>query len=280
MGRGTDFGIRGIRGLFDLDINSGAVPIPRGDGDIPGEDFIQAKNIELELAVEGPKQSVTLADRIKEVRLAFKRAEEPAPLYFRAPGSTEQFIRVRPIGRAIQEDVQSEHGLKPITLRLRASDPRLYSTTSKTRNMGLYQIDTGGTDAPLNFPLNFEVASTTTTEVLHNAGDAKSYPVLRFYGPTDGGTVTGVKIINETTGQEFESTADILSGQVLKADMLAYVRADGKQVIGVDGASRYGDWVLPREPFYLQPGDNILKYQITGTSSESVANVTWFDTSL
>lgn len=280
MGRNTVYGIRAVRGLFDVDINSGSVPIPRGDGSIPGEDFVQAKNIEIELVVEGEKQSQTLASRIKQIRKAFQRQENPLSLWFKTPGDSEQFILARPSGVFVQEDTQSEHGLKPITVRLHAADPRLYSTDSKTVALGIHTIDSGGTEFPMDFDVEF-TGEGGGANIFTNEGNAKAYPVISFGGPEDGGTIDAVKIINETTGQEIEITATILDGQTLKADMLSYIRADGDQVIGLDGASRYSDWALPREAFYLQPGDNILRYEITqGTSQDSTASLTWYDTSI
>lgn len=279
LGRNTRYGIKSVHGLFDIDVDSGSVPIPRGDGNIPGEDFLTAKNIEIELIVEAEKQSQTMADRINNVRLAFQRQDKPIELYFKKPGEPEQFVLARPTGRAIQEDTQSEHGIKPITIRLHAADPRLYSTDSHSLSMGVHEIDSGGTEFSMEFDAEF--TATNTTNVVRNEGNAKAYPILSFGGPEDAGTIDAVKIINETTGQEIEITATILDGQTLKADMLSYIRADGNQVIGLDGASRYADWVLPREPFYLQPGDNILRYEISaGTSTESTVTITWFDTSI
>lgn len=281
IGRDTPYGIRSVRGLFDVDVDSGSVPIPRGDGNIPGEDFLKAKNVEIELGIEGPKQSDSLAGFIRDIRETFKREDSdgsPEPLYFKVPGNEEQFIRVRNINIAIQDDVQSEHGLKPISVRLHAADPRLYGTDSNSDVLNIHEPDSGSIDFGLDFGLDFESAGLDV--VIHNAGTAKAYPILRFFGPTDAGTVTGVTIINETTGQEIEIQSDILTDQILRADMPAYIRADGNQVIGIDGSSRYGDWQVPREPFYLQPGDNVLRYEITGTSAESVVNIIWFDTSI
>lgn len=280
VGAGTPYGIRAIRGLFDMDVESGATPIPRGDGDIPGEDWVRSKDIEIEFTVEGPKQSSELQGYIEDVRLAFQRQRDPLPLWFKKPGDQEQFIRVRPIGRAIQEDVQSEFGLKPIMVRLHAADPRLYSTNTKLLTMGVHQTDSGGMDFPEDeFGMEF-VPTGAGVYVAHNAGDARAYPVLRFNGPTDGNDIDGVTIYNETTGESLEVATSILVDQTLKADMSAYVRATGAQIIGLDGSSRYGDWTVPRKPFYLQPGDNVLRYEVDGTSTESVLTVTWYDTSL
>lgn len=279
LGRDTPYGIRAIRGLYDMDVDSGAVPIPRGDGNIPGEDWVRAKDIELELTVEGPRQSTQLAEDLAELRKVFQRQRTPQNLWVKKPGEPEQYIRVRPIGRAIQEDVQSEHGLKPVMIRLHAADPRLYSTDSKALAMDVHETDSGGTEFDMDFSVDFTIDASSSF-IAHNAGDARAYPIIRFNGPTDGGTIDGVTIFNETAGVELDVQTAVLSGQTLKADMLAYIRASGDQVIGLDGSSRYGDWVVPREAFYLQPGDNLLRYEVTGTSSESVVSVTWFDTSI
>lgn len=276
MGPGTPYRIKNVRGLFDLDVDSGAVPIPRGDGSIEGDDWVSAKNIEIEIAVHGPKRTQEHAELVEALQFEAQRARESKLLVFKEPGLSERQIRVRPIGRAVTLDVTSEFGMRPVLVRLHAADPRIYSNVLQSILMQALVAGSAGTDMPMNFASNFEVNQTETT-ILHNAGIARAYPLIRFFGP-GAGTVDAVAIVNETNGSRIDITTAILTGQTLRADMEAYVTANGNQVIGLDGSSRYGDWELPREPFWLAPGDNIVRYEVTGTSDDSVVRVNWRDT--
>lgn len=282
---GTDgsnpVGIRMIDGLQDFDARVGNTPIPRGDGSIPGLHTVKEKDIKLDLIVNGASKSQAIEDAMAEARAVFQRDQTPEPLYFKFPGQAESFVYARAIGRQERKGIETAFGQRPLLVRMLAADPRVYGSTQKSATLGVYDGTGGGEDFPIpEYGANFNL-DTSAEAVVTNAGDANAYPLLRFYYGS-AGTITAVKVTNTTTGQVTEFTTTITTGQVLTADMRRIVTADtgDSPYIDLNGSSRYGDWVLPREPFYLVPGDNSLRFELTGTSTDAQCVVTFRDTSL
>ena len=204
FGGGHSLGIQKVVGLQDLSIRSGDVPIPRGDGNIPGLHTIKGKDIVLGLVANGVPKSQDLADTVHLASTTFRRTDIPEPLYFKLPGMDESFVYVRCVGRVITHTPEMTFGHRPIRVRLTAADPRVYGSDSETTNINIYDASGGGSDFPFDFAEDFTV-NTSREAVLTNDGDTDAHPLLRFYGPATG-TVTSVKLTNPTTGQVFEVT--------------------------------------------------------------------------
>lgn len=60
--------------------------------------------------------------------------------------------------------------------------------------------------------------------------------------------------------------------------MPALVKGTAATIVSLDGATRYNDWQLPREEFGLTPGDNVLRFEVDGTSTDAKCSLSWFDT--
>lgn len=278
FGLDTDIGITDVTGFDDLGVTLGDTAIPRGDGDVPGLARVQSRDIVLSLRVKGEARSDGLAQRVLDVFEAFRRVSDPIPIYLKDPGFAEVYVNARPIGRVMGRKATTTFGSTPVVIRLKAADPRIYSTAQYTEQTPIYNPSGGGLDYNVDYGKEF-VGAGTGIKVISNGGNANAYPLVRFYGP-DTGTVTGVTLTNNTTGQVFESTADILAGQILTADMRRLVAVEPTEVpyINLDGSNRYGDWQLPREPFYIAPGDNLVQFEITGTSSDALCVINHRDT--
>jgi len=166
-------------------------------------------------------------------------------------------------------------------VRFTAADPRIYGSDETNRQLPIFDATSGGTNYADDFDdYNVDFTVDTSTEiVMRNNGDANAYPTVRFYGPVSG-TLTEVKLTNTTTSGELEITAALLTGQLLTADMRRIVAADpgADPYIHLDGSSRYSDWTLPRTPFYLQPGDNHLRFEVTGSTTNARCVVGFHDT--
>ena len=269
FGLDTDIGITDVTGFDDLDVGLGDSPIPRGDGDVPGLSRAKARDIQLTLRAKGEKRSDELANTILDAFAAFSMRNEPLPLYLKDPGFEEVFVYARPIGRVMGRKPTTTFGSTPLVIRMKAADPRIYSTVEKAHTLYEFSASGGGLDYNVDYGKEF-VGAGSGLATLVNDGNGNAYPLLRFYGPTSG-TVTGVTLTNLTTGQTLVINSTILTGQTLTADMRRMIAADPTDVpyINLDGSTRYGDWQLPRVPFYLAPGSNSIKYEITGTSTDA-----------
>jgi hypothetical protein len=251
---------------------------PRGDGAIRGLDYVAPRTVAFELSViEYYGQDDTYEDYWNEVRTAFRPSREgDSELTFKRPGMPERMIRCRPIQLTRKEEYKRYNivGFPPVVLR--AVDPRIYSTETHSVLLQPYSASIGGVDLPNDLPINFGVGSQIEVNA-DNEGNADAYPLVRFYGPT-AGTVEGVTLTNVTTGDVLEVTTDVLTNQILTADMTAAVTGTNNLVISLDDSTRYGAWQLPRKAFALAPGSNTLRFEVDGTSTDAQCLVQWRDT--
>lgn len=278
FGEGTDYHVNRAEGFEGFEVRSSDSGLPRGDGAIRGLDYVAPRTIAFELAlIEYTGEDITYEDRWTQLRSTFRPFRDADyPLTFKRPGMPERMIWCRPVQLARVEKYLdfNVRGFPPIVLR--AADPRVYSTEQYGAYVPVYSASGGGVDFNVNFGTDFG-AATTTEQVATNNGTTDAYPLIRFYGPTTG-TVTGVKLTNTTTDQVLEISAAITTGQILTADMEAAVTGANRLIISLDGSTRYGDWELPREAFALAPGDNTLRFEITGTSTDAICHMSWRDT--
>lgn len=280
FGAGTDFHINRAEGFEGYEARTSDSDQPRGDGGIRGLDYVAPRTVAFELALiettsaGGADYEAAWAS----VRAAFAPTRESDhDLTFKRPGGVERLIRCRPISLVRVEEFGRYNivGFPPVVLR--AVDPRIYSATEHTGNASVYAASQGGAEFPVaEFPVDF-TGGTQNELVAENAGTADAYPLVRFYGPVTG-TCTGVKLTNTTNGDVLDIGATVTAGQILTADMEAAVTGANRLVISLGGASRYGDWELPRAAFRLSPGSNTLRFQVTGTSTDVVCNLAWRDT--
>ena len=280
FGEGTNYHINWVDGFEGFDARTSDSDNPRGDGAIRGVDYVAPRTIGFELAmieVDGDIESDDYETMWVNVRNAFLPSRSlDHELTFKRPGMPERMIRCRPVQLNRKETYRQYNavGFPPVVLR--AVDPRIYSTATRSVLLQPYSASGGGVDLPNDLPINFGAGSQIEVNA-DNDGSADAYPLVRFYGPISG-TVTGVTLTNVTTGQVLEISATITTGQILTADMTAAVTGSNQLVVSLDGSSRYGDWELPREAFALAPGSNTLRFEVTGTSTDAQCLVQWRDT--
>lgn len=271
FGAGTSISLEVISGFEDFDATIGDLQIPRRWGDVPGLHTINARDVILEL--------YTVEDDVWRTMLdTFLPSNTPTFLFIREPGDSEdRLVYARVTGRWFTRN--PVHKFKKMaSIRFRLADPRIYGSTNKAKTLSLYNPSGGGFDYGADYEIDF-VGGTTEEKIVTNEGNADAYPLLRFYGPASG-TVTAVKVTNITTEQMLDISSAVLINQILEADMRRIITVDpgAMPYINIDGSNRYGDWTLPRIPFYLAPGDNLLRFEITGTSIDVVCTINHRDT--
>lgn len=275
FGIDTEIDVVSVDGLEALQVRSGTREFARQDGSIPGLHLVSSKQPIFELEAIGEEEYSALTEVLRVM------PDAEGELHFKYPDNPQRFVRARVLSRTDFRDAFTT-GRMPLTVAFEIADPRIYGLILKSANLSQYSPPSESINFPINWNVNYTITASGGMDVIaHNAGDSDAYPTIRFFGPTIG-TCEGVKLTNLTTGVVFECLADILSGQILKADMDARKRGSGTRVIELSGSSRYGDWVEPRSTFYLQKGDNVLRLELTGTSSSTdvMAIINWRDTSL
>jgi len=280
MGLGTNYHISSIDGLEDDAVRIGDAAIPRAGGDIPGLHVASSRQIVLNVRVIGDRGSDALRDDIQALIDAFQHADDEYPLYFKEPGFDDRrFVWARPAGRVSRRDPRQPF-LPSFTLRLKLADPRAYRETADQDTLIVYSASGGGMDYDVTDYGKDYTVDPAAEVVMVNDGNAKAWPLIRFYGPTVG-TIDEVTLTNVTTGGELVLATSILSSQILTVDMhnIVTVKPSDEHVIRLGSTNKYTDWQQPREPFYLQPGSNTLRYEVTsGTSTDAICVVTFNDT--
>lgn len=272
FGEGADILVTRVDGLGGFEARSGDREIPRGHGSTPGKHFAASRQVMFRLHVNGDPTSVE--EMLAELQTAFLVSEDDQhELRFARPGRPERMIRCRPIVLP-RVDTPPAFFASP-SVALIAADPRIYSVARRQLDVPLFSAG-GAIDYPVEYPKDY-TSGVYLDAVARNAGNADAYPLVRFYGPSTG-TLTRVVLRNLTTGAVLDIDTDILTGQILTFDGEALVTVNGNQVVGLDGASRYGDWQQPREPFALPPGESLLRFEITGTGTTARCLLTWHDT--
>jgi hypothetical protein len=272
FGLGTDLVVTAVDGLNSVEVRTGDAALPRGHGAVPGPHFVAAKQPVFEFAITGGTERLDALTQL--ITDTFTVQSEPLPLEWKRPGVGSRLMYVRPLQVAAP---RAGAGLRRPKVAFTATDPRIYAAETRQVSVPLFTPSGGALDLPADFPLDFPAGATLDVVAL-NAGGADAFPLVRWYGPTDGGTVTSVTLRNLTTGEAQTITTPLGADQILTADNLAHVTGSGRQVIGLDGASRYGAWEQPRVPFRLPPGESVLRFETTGTSTAVQCLVTWADT--
>lgn len=277
FGDGTDYHIDHAEGFEGYDTRVSDSDQPRNDGGIRGLDYVAPRLVAFTLAL-GAADSSTYESRWAAIRAAFLPSRSlDMPLTFKRPGQVERFVSCRPITLTRVQEYLSFDQIGRVPLAARAVDPRIYSSVQYSQNATVYATTGGGMNWPVTlWPVNYTGGMQSLLSIVNN-GTAPAYPLIRFYGPLTN-TCTGVTLTNRTNGSVLAINTTILTGQILTADMTAAVTGANTSVIDLSGSSRYGSWVVPRTPFSLSPGDNVITFQVTGSSTDCLCNLTWRDT--
>lgn len=271
FGYGTDVDVVSVEGLESIEMRTGIRELPREDGSVPGLHLASSKTPIFEVEVIGSDEWEDVKSHLSPSRTA------EGELHWKWPDQSQKFMRARVLRLTDHQDGLTQNR-RPSSVAFEAADPRYYSVAIESIMLGEFNPSGGGIDWEIDWEVDWGSAAGQDV-VATNLGKSFAYPVVKFFGPGTG-TCTAVLLTNLTTGVELEIITAITSGQVLTADMDARIRGTGGRVIDLDGASRYGDWQLPRDTFYLQPGDNVLRLEVNGTSTDVTASVSWRHTNL
>lgn len=280
MGLGTNYSLLAVEGLEDDEVRMGDATLPRRGGDVAGLHVPAGREIILDISVKGEKDSQTLRDDIQNLIDVFQHNDFEFKLFFKEPGfEARRFVWARPSGRVFVRNPRTPF-MPQFKVRLKLADPRTYREGANTALLQDYDAGGGGAEYDVTEYGREYSVDTSSQVTVRNDGNARSWPVIQFFGPTTG-TVTQVTLTNVTTGNAVVFDTTILTGQTLTADMEAIevVRSSETPAVRLGATNKYAEWAQPREPLYLVPGDNILRFEITGgTSTDGTASITYRDT--
>lgn len=290
-GEGTSIRLFQVDGLEDLDVRDGDRDAPRDDGGVPGSHFAAQKTFVLTYRI-APGNTTTLEELLASFYAAYSRRElDQDEWMFKFPGQPERMVRARPVRRVRPRTrAGTVAAAVEVTVAMKATDPRIYATEQQQDVVPILELSEEGFELPADLPINMAAAVVADATLINN-GTSEAYPILQFEFEAGGaGDVDGLLLTNQTNGSVFEMGPDPqatayaqVAGQTLIADMDAIVRkVPDVDPIRISSSSRYTHWQMPRDPFHLSPGPNVLTFEVIGDtpSSDVVALVQWRDTDL
>lgn len=234
IGTSTDYRVESVEGLGGWDIRTSDTPFPRGDGDQRGVDLQSARQVLFRINFDGPPAQLEAAmqDLLSVLR---PRREADWDLYFRLPGMPLQVLHCRPV--SLNRELSLEQMLViNQAFALRAADPRIYSARWQEVVVPVSPSDT----------------TLVTAVSASNVGNANAYPIIQVTNSSSV-EVTGLELVNITGNSSFGFAGILPVGGTLVADMPAVVTSEPRSKITIDGQTKYGSWVAPRDPFFLSP---------------------------
>lgn len=277
MGAGTNIGLLTADGLEELpEIRSSDVLFAAADGETAGQDFAAGRDITVTFNVldSGAGDYFTTIEAIKA---ALTKGTVEQTLTFQLPGRAARTLNARVRRRHIPVDLEYSFRFGKLAVMWHATDPRIYGEAG-TQTLGVstassWAFDlTVGSGADLAFDLTGGTGTTTCT----NGGNQPAYPVITVSTPS---SISSFTLTNQTTGQTFTVNQTVVVGAPLIADMRGLVTGSNTAPVTIAGTSVYGTWVPPRTPFYLAPGNNVLRFDATGDAATS-CQLAWNDTYL
>lgn len=278
-----------VGGWWDApELRSDTFDLPLRDGSYVSDAYRSSRVLSLEGTIIGGSVEATAA-ALTELKTALDIVREDGVLTAYEP-DYPKFLAVR---RASAIEVTWHDGVAVTWgVTLVAADWRKYSVLGNSLLLGPYTVPTSGLDLTASSGVNLGLDETASSGVdlgldytgstgaypdqeAVNAGSAVVFPVIEFRGPSSS-SMTSFKITNLTSGDVLEIDTTVNAGESLLADMgIAYGIKAGSPVT-LNGVTRYGGWVSPRTPWGLQPGTNLLRFQVlAGTSTGATAFVTW-----
>jgi hypothetical protein len=269
IGAGTPYPIESVDGLEGWTIRQTDVDQPREHGSLRGFDLQNAKQVVFKLRAPSSDANRATTEALLDTLYDTLRPQttDDWELVFRHPGRPLRSLYCRPIDLVRTRTLEGAlSGLQTFTLR--AADPRLYSSTIKT----------------ITIPASPDESEVVTIVAAINDGNERSYPLIRVVGPTSGVDVSRIVLVNATANVAFDVSTALQKNAELLGDMHTRITGGRTSVVTLNGASKYGAWQLPRDPFYIAPapeaasGLNLLYLRTVPVGSPVTCTITYQDT--
>jgi hypothetical protein len=192
------------------------------------------------------------------------------------PGASQVsvFGRPRNIDPVTTQNVTQ--GFIPWTATFQAVDYLYYSANENNETLTLIPPDNGGGfEFPVTFPSSLAQASTLDGRITV-AGDATTWPVIRFNAPSTGSLVNPA-VTYSATGITVKLQATLTPGQFIEVDTRPWARTVTNQTGGSVAGLMRGD---PMSSLSLEPGDTELSFTGEDPSGTSTVSFVWRDASV
>lgn len=207
------------------------------------------------LAYATPANIMMFLDDLKD---NFAPSRTLVPFYMRYPGMNDRVLFVKPKGCRYDLEAGVRLGKVPVQFQVYAEDPRIYDATLEQVILPLSGLAITGRGYPKGYSYGYGPTVAPQTQNVVNNGNRPTPVKFTVYGP-----ITTPEIVNESTGQTLKVNITLGASDYLDID------THYKTVLLNGSVSRRG---LLEEPnwFYLQKGDNFLRYRAGSLDSSTV----------
>lgn len=263
---GTTFCVTGTSGVYDgAAVVLSQSQIPNGDGAYRSNSFRTPAVPVLSGWAKGSSPAGTIASRRAFVGLF--------------QGGRQQTLTITDLdGSVLTMTVESNGNPKATPansaefdwqLSMVAADPDKYlppvsgSTGLPTSSGGL---DYAASGTGLSYPLDYGTVGSNGLVTLTNSGTDDAWPVFTLTGPTDGATLSGVSIVNTSTGETLGFTQTLVTG-----DRLVITTNPHNRAVKLNDVP-YRRFLVPAQFFSVPPGSSVA-VQLQGTSTSTTSQL-------
>jgi hypothetical protein len=259
------YGVYGVSGLGDLpSVITADRDRLRAHGQIPGDDFLSGRYVEVGLRVEGTSNGDTAAATAALSRVCGPGIEE-TPLVFQIPGiagGNKARINARIRNKVTPVDLAYAVGIVSSRLMFYATDPRIYSDSMFSQTVNL-PSGGGGLTWPATWPASWSPQVDSGSLFVPNDGDIASPWTARIDGPCVNPVVR-----NLTAGKFVGFNITLESGEWLTLDTHVM-----PTVVLNDSESRYYTIQAGSRWWDFEPGATELAFRAS-TSTAATLTVT------
>lgn len=253
--------ITNVQGLDNAPIRSTERDHEGTDGGFMDAVYEKGRSVILEgMAYASGDQVESFLDSLKA---NYAPSRTLVPFYFKKPGVTERFLRVKPLGCRYDETTLRRIGATEIQFSMYAEDPRIYSSSANSVTLVQSPVAPSGRSYSRGYSYGYGAAVTPYVANMVNNGNRPTPVVFMINGPA-----TNPRIINDTLGLTMSFNLTVDAGSMLVIDTYYHT-------VKLDGANRRGSLLLPNW-FLLQPGNNFIRYA-SDFAGGSVLNAQYYD---
>jgi hypothetical protein len=252
-------------GLDSADVRENADDLAEADGGIHGNFWMGRRPI-VGTVEFVPTSTIDRNQRNVRLQQAANCLRADAILSWTPDGGTAQFVRVRrnqPLRRADDAGWKTTYSLPLV-----AADPRIYSNTLHSVNVGATASPTVGMGFAMVFPISFGGSGTVASVLATNSGTGPTPASIRIDGPIVNPTLT-----NATSAQVIAFAYTLGTGEYLLIDTEARTivfNGTTNRFSALDFGNTTGWWSL-------LPGTNDIRLAGSGITGATALTVNYRD---
>jgi hypothetical protein len=243
--------------------------VPQQPGSRLRDTRIRPREVDLAVMIKGSTE-IELRTNIRAWLHRLHATRGNGKLRITAPdGSQRELVCRYSTGMSgIETPETSGQWFQKMLFVLRAVDPYWYAVSPVVASYA------PGTPAPFFpfFPLRLATAGVFAVASIDNGGDVETWPVWIISGPC-----TSLTLTNQTTGKVLALTATLLAGETVTIDTRLGYKTVVKTAAGGATSNLFSSLSNTSALWELIRGVNSIKIEMTGTSAESLAQISYYE---